>query len=461
MSSFKKFFYEADQTLYHGTKKDFDWFEPGKEENVSFDRALGTHFSHTPAIANKFALQNPSRPGNRGSKYGGRVIPAKVEGEIYDIPYVRGKFDQDLIVKDAMKVAFELQPDLEKKFRNQFADKIQENDPEKTDRERIISIYFDPKNRGDRFGSRYGLYLIGYLELPVAKQILDVYKNHLLDKGYGLIRYVNTGKYERKGLKGEDLYSYIALKNPKSIFEDEGLEEDDNKVNGNFQKWYDTSSKKNQNNFGKPIHPKPEGVKNFWKWFGESKVVDKEGRPIVCYHGTGTEFENFNTDVIWFSTDPKLSSEYADARGAEVGSAPANIVAYIKAENPFDSSKIKKSSVRVADFFVAMDKQSNNKFSVKLKELLDIVKSAAIMEESGPYYSLHDFWFLPREMFGKTGAAAITEAFRVCGFDSIYYIENGIPTWGVFDQSQIKSAIGNNGSFSPVSKKITEKKKDI
>lgn len=25
---------------------------------------------------------------------------------------------------------------------------------------------------------------------------------------------------------------------------------------------------------------------NFWRWFGDSKVVDKNGQPMICYHGT-------------------------------------------------------------------------------------------------------------------------------------------------------------------------------
>ena len=25
---------------------------------------------------------------------------------------------------------------------------------------------------------------------------------------------------------------------------------------------------------------------NFWKWFRNSKVIDKTGDPIICYHGT-------------------------------------------------------------------------------------------------------------------------------------------------------------------------------
>jgi hypothetical protein len=31
----------------------------------------------------------------------------------------------------------------------------------------------------------------------------------------------------------------------------------------------------------------------FWRWFGDSKVVDEGGRPLVVYHGTDTEFDVF------------------------------------------------------------------------------------------------------------------------------------------------------------------------
>ena len=38
---------------------------------------------------------------------------------------------------------------------------------------------------------------------------------------------------------------------------------------------------------------------NFRKWFGDSKVVDKDGKPMICYHGTPkggfTEFNGVPT----------------------------------------------------------------------------------------------------------------------------------------------------------------------
>lgn len=50
------------------------------------------------------------------------------------------------------------------------------------------------------------------------------------------------------------------------------------------------------NSAGKPIHCTEEGVANFWRWFGESKLVDDEGRPLVLYHGTGKVFDAFEIE---------------------------------------------------------------------------------------------------------------------------------------------------------------------
>lgn len=55
--------------------------------------------------------------------------------------------------------------------------------------------------------------------------------------------------------------------------------------------------------------------KSFKEWFGESKVVDKNGEPLVVYHGTGTpnkieEFKSKN-NKIWF-TDKSTAQAYAN-----------------------------------------------------------------------------------------------------------------------------------------------------
>ena len=35
----------------------------------------------------------------------------------------------------------------------------------------------------------------------------------------------------------------------------------------------------------------PERKENFKRWFGDSKIVDEEGKPLVVYHGTGADIK--------------------------------------------------------------------------------------------------------------------------------------------------------------------------
>lgn len=69
----------------------------------------------------------------------------------------------------------------------------------------------------------------------------------------------------------------------------------------------------------------------FWKWFGNSKVVDKRGLPLVVYHGTNQSFDTFMQPSeggvsyhpsaylgIFFSESPEVASEFAMDEGAQV-----------------------------------------------------------------------------------------------------------------------------------------------
>lgn len=86
------------------------------------------------------------------------------------------------------------------------------------------------------------------------------------------------------------------------------------------------------NSEGRPIHPTAEGVRNFWRWFGESKIVDKQGRPLTAYHGTPdggfSEFTqsskgkrtNHNPDDVGyhFTSDPSYAEAYNEGYKLEI-----------------------------------------------------------------------------------------------------------------------------------------------
>jgi len=86
--------------------------------------------------------------------------------------------------------------------------------------------------------------------------------------------------------------------------------------------------------------------KNFRDWFGDSKVVDAEGKPLVVYHGTTKKgLRRFDIDkavevagAAFFSTNPDVAQEYSFERayGDILGDKPKGevIAANIKMDNP-------------------------------------------------------------------------------------------------------------------------------
>jgi hypothetical protein len=61
-------------------------------------------------------------------------------------------------------------------------------------------------------------------------------------------------------------------------------------------------------------------LKNFYKWFGESKMVDSQNRPLVCYHISNNKFDEFKPSIfgkmgsgIYFTSikdDLKIHNKY-------------------------------------------------------------------------------------------------------------------------------------------------------
>jgi hypothetical protein len=54
------------------------------------------------------------------------------------------------------------------------------------------------------------------------------------------------------------------------------------------------------------------------QWFGDSKVVDADGKPLVVYHGTADEFDHFIPSVyggvqggLFFTHDEQIAAQFA------------------------------------------------------------------------------------------------------------------------------------------------------
>lgn len=77
-----------------------------------------------------------------------------------------------------------------------------------------------------------------------------------------------------------------------------------------------------RNSMDRLIHPTEDGIRNFWRWFGDSRAVDEQGRPLVAYHGTNSDFTAFDAARCGSATRAKsafhgffFTSSPGDAEG--------------------------------------------------------------------------------------------------------------------------------------------------
>lgn len=69
------------------------------------------------------------------------------------------------------------------------------------------------------------------------------------------------------------------------------------------------------NSEGRPLAATEEGVRNFWEWFGDSKTVDADGRPLELYHGTTADFTQFERSKAAVESDMGAGFYFSNERG--------------------------------------------------------------------------------------------------------------------------------------------------
>lgn len=187
---------------------------------------------------------------------------------------------------------------------------------------------------------------------------------------------------------------------------------------------------------------RPAGVlenPNFRRWFGESKIVDSAGQPLVLYHGTpDAGFTEFAPDQFFtaskeyaqkFTTSSTASSSFYGIRD----NAPAVLAVYLRIENPFDTRNPAHRKIYNDLFFGKF----GNGAALTPTGLPDWVEARDLVE------------FLKEEM-------------PEMRFDGIY-VDEGRDDAGQrpmaympFEPWQIKSATGNSGRFDQRSTDFTK-----
>lgn len=173
----------------------------------------------------------------------------------------------------------------------------------------------------------------------------------------------------------------------------------------------------------------------FKNWFGDSKIVDEKGQPLVMYHGTKIQFEQFDPNIgyqgaMFFSPKREFAENYM--AGTDVKEP---IAVYISAKNPFDYENPvhRQKVIDLAIENTAIYKNSPDQEG--MRRVLD----EALTAENANWTTIEDIGF--------------QDAIKKLGFDSFYVKESGVKNLAVYNPTQIKSVF-NKGTFDPKDPRI-------
>lgn len=169
---------------------------------------------------------------------------------------------------------------------------------------------------------------------------------------------------------------------------------------------------------------------NFRAWFGDSKVVDEQGAPLVMYHGTRSDFGEFDA--------AKVGARFDESRGFYLTSSP-------------DSASIYADGLANA----SIGWRPGSKFAKPVEDGANVMqafvslKNPKVIETRGALESVVD------------ADPGIIDAAKAAGHDGVI-VRRAVGdeydgTLAIaFKPEQVKSAIGNSGKFDPNSPSLTD-----
>lgn len=210
----------------------------------------------------------------------------------------------------------------------------------------------------------------------------------------------------------------------------------------------------------------------FKQWFGNSKIVDREGRPQVMYHGTRADVDTLDprqANAIFVTPDADFANYFAEGKHKETGnsdfdlfgedkSAGGNVMpVYVQAANPFDFDNpehlsrlvkvlVDKHMITDEEGYrvIEIDGFGNGGKPTKLRFVAANAKSVFGSDNSWRYLE----------------SPQVQQFIREAGFDGFYMNESvgnkPVKNLAVYDRTQLKSATGNKGTFDPQNPKMNE-----
>lgn len=172
------------------------------------------------------------------------------------------------------------------------------------------------------------------------------------------------------------------------------------------------------------------GSTAFERWFKESKVVDKNGAPLVVYHGGDPNIETFRT--LTFFGDRDTANSYAEERG-------------------YSYDETESYNSMVYPVYLSIQNPARD------QDILDAAEAVGVVEDGVPVYE-----YLSPAMQTMDGAEKkVVEYLKRQGFDGaiidndfdIHDERKQVRSYVIFESTQAKST-SNNGNFDPSDKRI-------
>lgn len=213
----------------------------------------------------------------------------------------------------------------------------------------------------------------------------------------------------------------------------------------------------------------------FRRWFGDSKVVGADGKPLVVYHGTSNDVSAFKPGRGTVSTT--FGAVEVERHGFFFSESPSDVEAYAMqgyrqnlypepdlgeygAEGRSESLRQRQAARTGPNIIpVYLSIQNPVDFENLTSDERDVLEAEGLDRNWLDYHAGgSETW----EQLDDEAGAHLVGALRRAGYDGIQMFEINpdtraqMHTWVAFDPTQIKSATGNRGSFDPTNPDLTK-----
>jgi hypothetical protein len=245
---------------------------------------------------------------------------------------------------------------------------------------------------------------------------------NLADK-HGVELNLTPQAYSNKGLSDEQLHAWYSR---------HGFKDDE---------WGGMVRKPKTSNIIKEEAQAQTETPAFKKWFGDSKIVNADGSPKVAYHTTPGDFDTFNKDHAIKGFQSNLQK-----LGLSFVTFDKNWVNKFGFTGPDDIAMMSESpSFREA---LLESKQGRNIMPV-------FIKAEKPFDFENPNHVRHlthtllglDARRVAEGDWAQLESKRVIDFLKANGYDGMYVSERGAKNLAVFEPNQIKSAVGNRGTF--------------